>query len=54
MRIEFYPLHRSANRLKYLAGCESGAGTFINDSAPEAKALELREAGPKTVEEIDD
>ncbi len=54
LRIEFYPLHRSANRLKYLAGCESGAGTFINDSAPEAKALELREAGPKTVEEIDD
>lgn len=53
-RIEFYPPHRSANKLKYLAGCESGAGSFINDSAPEAKAEELRAAGPKTVEEIDD
>ena len=53
-RIEFYPPHRSANKLKYLAGCESGAGSYINDSAPEAKAEELRAAGPKTVEEIDD
>ncbi len=53
LRIEFYPLHRSANRLKYLAGAESGAGTFINDSAPEAKARELREVGPKTIEEIE-
>lgn len=54
LRIEFYPPHRSANRLKYLAGCESGAGTFINDSAPETKAAELREAGPKTVAEMED
>lgn len=54
LRIEFYPPHRSANKLKYLAGCESGAGTFINDSAPEAKAAELREAGPRTVAEIED
>ncbi len=54
LRIEFYPPHRSGNKLKYLAGCESGAGTFINDSAPEAKAAELREAGPKMLEEIDD
>ena len=52
LRFEFYPLHRSADRLKYLAGVESAAGTFINDSAPEAKAEELREAGPKTICEI--
>ena len=42
--IEFYPPHRTADKLKYLAGCESGAGTFINDSLPEEKAVELREA----------
>lgn len=52
LRIEFYPLHRSANRLKYLAGVESGAGNFINDSAPEAKAEELRGAGPASIDEI--
>jgi len=41
---EFYPPHRGQNRLKYLAGCESGAGTFINDTVPEEKARELRDA----------
>ena len=44
--VEFYPPHRSATRLKYLAGCESGAGSFINDSAAEDKAKELREKPP--------
>lgn len=42
--IEFYPPYRSENKLKYLAGCESGAGTFINDTIPEEKAAELRDA----------
>jgi UDPglucose--hexose-1-phosphate uridylyltransferase len=41
-RIEFYPPLRTPDRLKYLAGCESGAGTFVNDTLPEDKAAELR------------
>ena len=44
--IEFYPPYRSATKLKYLAGCESGAGTFINDSSPEEKAELLRATEP--------
>lgn len=40
--IEFYPPLRSKNRLKYLAGSETGAGMFINDTLPEQKAAELR------------
>ena len=40
--IEFYPPMRTANKLKYLAGSETGAGMFINDSLPEVKAGELR------------
>jgi UDPglucose--hexose-1-phosphate uridylyltransferase len=40
--IEFYPPLRSANRLKYLAGSETGAGMYINDTLPEEKAAELR------------
>lgn len=40
--IEFYPPLRSANRLKYLAGSETGAGMFVNDTLPEEKAAELR------------
>lgn len=40
--IEFYPPLRSAAKLKFLAGSESGAGFFINDTLPEEKASELR------------
>jgi UDPglucose--hexose-1-phosphate uridylyltransferase len=45
--IEFYPPHRSPTKLKYLAGVESGAGTFLNDTAAEQKAAELRAASPE-------
>lgn len=40
--IEFYPPLRTANKLKYLAGSETGAGAFINDSLPEEKVEEIR------------
>ena len=40
--IEFYPPMRTAEKLKYLAGSEAGAGMFINDTLPEIKAPELR------------
>lgn len=42
--VEFYPPHRTAQKLKYLAGSESGAGAFINDTLPEESAALLREA----------
>jgi UDPglucose--hexose-1-phosphate uridylyltransferase len=42
--IEFYPPHRRADRLKYLAGVELGAGTFVNDTKPEDTANQLRNA----------
>jgi UDPglucose--hexose-1-phosphate uridylyltransferase len=40
--IEFYPPLRTGNKLKYVAGSETGAGMFINDTLPEEKASELR------------
>lgn len=40
--VEFYPPYRTAKKIKYLAGCESGAGSFINDTLAEEKAQELR------------
>lgn len=40
--IEFYPPMRAEDRLKYLAGSELGAGTFIDDSLPEQTAPILR------------
>jgi len=44
--IDFYPIQRSSAKLKYLAGVESGAGTFLNDTVAEEKAQELRETEP--------
>jgi UDPglucose--hexose-1-phosphate uridylyltransferase len=44
--IEFYPPHRSKEKLKYLASVETGAGTFLNDSLAEEKAEELRNVPP--------
>ncbi len=45
--IEFTPLHRSADRLKYLAGSELGAGAFLNDVVPEQAAAALRAAASR-------
>jgi UDPglucose--hexose-1-phosphate uridylyltransferase len=42
--VEFYPPHRTADKLKYLAGSETGAGAYIVDALPEETARSLREA----------
>lgn len=43
--IQFAPPVRSADKLKYLAGFETGGGNIINPSLPEESAEELRRAG---------
>jgi UDPglucose--hexose-1-phosphate uridylyltransferase len=40
--IQILPPLRKPGLLKYLAGPEIGGGNFLNDTAPEAKAAELR------------
>jgi UDPglucose--hexose-1-phosphate uridylyltransferase len=42
--VEFYPPNRTADKLKYLAGSETGAGAYIVDALPEETARSLREA----------
>jgi UDPglucose--hexose-1-phosphate uridylyltransferase len=44
LQVQFYPPLRTAEKLKYLAGSEQGAGTFISDTLPEESAAALREA----------
>jgi UDPglucose--hexose-1-phosphate uridylyltransferase len=39
---EIFTIRRASGKLKYLAGSESGAGTWINDVTPEAAAARLR------------
>jgi UDPglucose--hexose-1-phosphate uridylyltransferase len=41
--IEFYPPNRTADKLKYLAGSETGAGAYVMDALPEQTAGRLRE-----------
>jgi len=50
--IEFYPPHRSKEKLKYLASVETGGGCFLNDSLAEEKAAELRRVRPRRRSEV--
>jgi UDPglucose--hexose-1-phosphate uridylyltransferase len=43
LHVEFYPPHRTAEKLKYLAGSELGAGAFLVDARAEDTARQLRE-----------
>jgi UDPglucose--hexose-1-phosphate uridylyltransferase len=47
--IQFYPLLRAAGKLKYLAGCELGAGSCLADTLPEDTARTLREIALETL-----
>jgi UDPglucose--hexose-1-phosphate uridylyltransferase len=43
--LQVFSLRRAENKLKYLAGTESGMEVWINDIVPEAAAQRLRDAG---------
>ncbi|MFJ1751758.1 galactose-1-phosphate uridylyltransferase [Kitasatospora sp. NPDC088134] len=43
LHLELFTIRRTAGKLKYLAGTESGMGAFMNDIRPEAAARTLRE-----------
>lgn len=44
LHLELFSIQRAPDRLKYLAGSESGMGVFINDLVPEETAQRLRDA----------
>jgi UDPglucose--hexose-1-phosphate uridylyltransferase len=50
LHLELTPLHRTADRLKYIAGSELGGGAFINDTVPEQTAAALRAAASRVKE----
>lgn len=45
--IEFYPPLRAPGLMKYVAGSELGGGSMTNESDPDEKASELRDALPR-------
>ncbi|UQW99638.1 galactose-1-phosphate uridylyltransferase [Streptomyces sp. RerS4] len=48
LHLELFTVRRTADKLKYLAGVESGMESFVNDVAPEAAARRLREVATCT------
>jgi len=52
LHIEFYPIHRSKDKLKYAAGIEWGAGAFTYDDLPEEKVNELKTALKKATDRL--
>ncbi|MGW5115253.1 galactose-1-phosphate uridylyltransferase [Streptomyces noursei] len=46
LHLELFTVRRTAGKLKFLAGAESGMDAFVNDVIPEDAARRLREAGP--------
>lgn len=46
LHLELFSVRRTANKLKYLAGTESGMAVWINDSTPEQIAALVREVQP--------
>jgi len=51
--IDFYPIQRTATKLKYIAGVESGAGTFLNDTLAEEQAEKMRKLEPNALTDSD-
>lgn len=51
--IEFFPPMRSKDKQQFLASSETGAGAHCNPTAPEEKAIELREAYQKYITRSD-
>ncbi|MCJ1676155.1 galactose-1-phosphate uridylyltransferase [Streptomyces sp. APSN-46.1] len=47
LHLELFTVRRAAERLKFLAGSESGMNVFINDVPPEAAAARLREVASR-------
>jgi UDPglucose--hexose-1-phosphate uridylyltransferase len=47
LHLELFTIRRAPDKLKYLAGSESGMGAFTNDIAPEAAAATLRKLGER-------
>ena len=47
LHLEVFSIRAAADKLKYLAGSESGMGAFVNDIAPERTAAMLRDALPR-------
>ena len=49
LHLQVFSIRRAVDKLKYLAGSESGMGAFVTDILPEDIAHRLREVGYEVV-----
>ncbi|MCI1983579.1 MAG: galactose-1-phosphate uridylyltransferase [Bifidobacteriaceae bacterium] len=53
LNLQFFSFRRAANKIKYLAGSESGMAAWISDTTPEKIAARFHELGPVDLEADD-
>jgi UDPglucose--hexose-1-phosphate uridylyltransferase len=53
LNLQFFSFRRAANKIKYLAGSESGMAAWISDTTPEKIAARFHELGPVDLEAED-
>ena len=50
LNLQFFSFRRAANKIKYLAGSESGMAAWVSDTTPELIAKRFHELGPIDIE----
>ena len=50
LNLQFFSFRRAANKIKYLAGSESGMAAWVSDTTPEKIAARFHELGPVDLE----
>ena len=53
LNLQFFSFRRAANKIKYLAGSESGMAAWISDTTPEKIAARFHELGPVDISDED-
>lgn len=51
LNLQFFSFRRAANKIKYLAGSESGMSAWVSDTTPELIAKRFHELGPVDIED---
>ena len=51
LNLQFFSFRRAANKIKYLAGSESGMAAWVSDTTPELIAKRFHELGPIDIED---
>jgi len=51
LNLQFFSFRRAVDKIKYLAGSESGMAAWVSDTTPELIARRFRQLGPVDIGE---